>query len=187
MYLFSSIIAHTTSPIMIQGAQEGKVLCSSWAKFKKKTKMKHRVRNFLNKLKLFYSRVKGEKDGVNKSQFWIVQRVIRNKGQSSIAGGNGNYNWQILPPANTSLLTGWLKPTGGENSSIPPGQIASLTFLFLLPVSLDPNNCQIEFTDSDNQIFIGNLTYNEKPVNYYNWDTQSVLSSYISPVCPHNS
>jgi hypothetical protein len=115
-----------------------------------------------------------------KFQFWIVHLVIRNKGQSSITGGNGNDAWQILPSANTSLLTGWLKPTGGENSSIPPGQIGSLTFLFDLPVSLDPNNCQIEFTDSDNQISIGNLTYNEKPVNYYNWDTQSVLSSYIS-------
>jgi hypothetical protein len=112
--------------------------------------------------------------------YWIFILSIRNKTQEPFAGGGGSNVWQVLSKANTPLPIGLMYPQGYTNSVIQQGQTGTLILEYSAPINVDPNNYQIEY-DVVGQVSIGNLTYNEQIVNYYDWDTKSILASYTSP------
>ena len=110
--------------------------------------------------------------------WWIVRLSIRNKEQISIA--DNEYTWQMLSKNDTSLPNSLIKVWDCTTSDILPGQTGTWVLEYYAPINSDPNDYQIEFI-STNPFSIGNLTFNELPVNYYDWDTQKVLASYTPP------
>jgi hypothetical protein len=124
---------------------------------------------------------------VSQEQLWIVHISIRNKSEPTMGGGN---DWQILPKNNTDTTPSNLPPyltflyaSDWTDFFVPQGQTGSFTGDFFVPAGLDPNDYEIRYIGSTPPSF-ANLTYDEQEVNYYNWDTQNVLSSYTSPTQP---
>jgi hypothetical protein len=123
----------------------------------------------------------------SQEQLWIVHISIRNKSESTLGGSN---DWQILPKNNTETTPSNLPPyltylyaSDWTDFFVPQGQTGSFTGDFFVPTGLDPNDYEIRYIGIT-PASIANLTYDGQEVNYYNWDTQRVLSSYTSPTQP---